>query len=233
MKIPLNGVRGFSLRGVLCLIIIFGLSACSHIKSGQYVQIQKGQSLKSISKHFGVPVSDIKSFNENKTFHPGDWVFVPLKRGFLGGEVNRGYAGSYYTGTGKFIWPVPSSKRISSEFGRRWGRNHKGIDIVANNGSHILASASGIVIYSGRGLRGFGNMIVIRHEDEFYSIYAHNKKNFVRKNEKVSQGQVIGQVGNTGRSTGTHLHFEIRRGDKALNPLAFFKQGKYKIIASN
>lgn len=229
---PERRIKVRPLNGFLYLLIVLTLMSCAHIKSGQYVQLRKGQSVDSLAKNYGVSKNLIQSFNKKKSFRPGDWVFVPMNRGILGSRINRSFAGSYYIGDGKFIWPVPGSRRVSSEFGRRWGRPHNGIDISAPGGSHILSSAAGVVIYSGSGLRGFGNMIVIRHEDNFYSIYAHNRRNYVRKNEKVVQGQVIGQVGNTGRSTGNHLHFEIRRGDKALNPLAFFKEARYKIIAS-
>lgn len=224
--------RGPGKGALLCVVAIACLFiSCTHLQSGKYVQLQRGQSVKTLAKTFGVDKEVIKSHNKDKNFAPGEWIFIPLKRGIVSGFSGRSYASAYFSGNGKFIWPVPASRRVSSHYGRRWGRPHNGIDIAARGGSHILSTANGIIIYSGNGLRGFGNMIVIRHENDFYSIYAHNKKNFVRKGEKVLQGQVIGQVGNTGRSTGTHLHFEIRKGDNPLNPLAFFKQGKYKTIA--
>ena len=128
--------------------------------------------------------------------------------------------------------PVPASRVISSAFGPRWGRKHNGIDIKAREGSNILAADGGKVIYSGSKLRSFGNMIVIRHPRGIYTLYAHNQVNYVQVGQRVGRGQVIGRVGHTGRSTGSHLHFEVRLGDEALNPLAFYhNRGNYREYA--
>ena len=75
--------------------------------------------------------------------------------------------------------PVPASKKISSEFGKRWGKNHEGIDIPAPQGSHFLASEKGRVIFSGNSLKSYGNMLIISHPGEVFTIYAHAKKLFV------------------------------------------------------
>jgi len=152
----------------------------------------------------------------------GKWTFVSQKTGFSNYFENPRVDNTKfnYRDTGKFRWPVPASKRISSFFGPRHGRHHDGIDIAAKRGTSIIASASGRVKFSGK-MRGYGNVIVINHKDGYHTVYAHNSRNSVRKGQQVSQGEVIGKVGSTGRSSGPHLHFEIRKNNRVANP------GKY------
>jgi len=175
--------------------------------------------LKTISKEFKTPKWMIEAVNPGKKFRPGEWVFVPLKRGFVGRSLSSTpYMTESYLKSGEFIWPVPSSRRISSHFGRRWGKKHDGIDIAAKRGAHILATSSGIVVYSGNKLGGYGNITVIAHKHGYFSVYAHAHKNFTKKGQKVHRGQVIATIGSTGRSTGPHLHFELRKNSRSLNP---------------
>ncbi len=152
----------------------------------------------------------------------GKWTFVSKNIGFSNYFSNPRVDDSNfnYKDSGKFRWPVPSSKRISSYFGPRHGRHHDGVDIAAKRGSSILASASGKVKFVGR-MRGYGNVIVLTHPGSYHTVYAHNSRNLVRKGQSVSQGEVIGKVGSTGRSSGPHLHFEIRKNNRVANP------GKY------
>ena len=120
-----------------------------------------------------------------------------------------------------FCMPTPS-RVITSNFGRRWGRWHKGLDIKVYIGDTIRAAFSGkvrIVAYEGK---GYGNYIVIRHNNGLETIYGHLSKQLVRENESVRAGEPIGLGGNTGRSTGSHLHFETRLCGVALNPALMF-----------
>jgi len=119
---------------------------------------------------------------------------------------------------GKFIWPVQGA--VVSRFGMRNGRRHDGVDIKAAVGERINAAGNGKVVFSGQ-MRGYGKLILLRHKDNFFTSYAHNDKNFVKKGQSVKQGQKIGLVGRTGRTTGPHLHFEIRKGQIARNPQFF------------
>lgn len=123
-----------------------------------------------------------------------------------------------------FRWPVHGLIQVSSPFGKRRRKFHEGIDIRAHRGTPIYASNSGKVIYSSRKIKGYGNMVVIMHPNNFATVYAHNSKNAVKQGENVDQGQLIGYVGSTGRSTGPHLHFEIRRNELAENPLNYLPQ---------
>jgi murein DD-endopeptidase MepM/ murein hydrolase activator NlpD len=118
---------------------------------------------------------------------------------------------------GAFVWPVPNGK-VSSGFGLRGRRPHEGIDIAAPEGAAIIASADGRVIYAGSGVRGYGNLILLQHDDGMISVYAHNRRNLVVEKARVGQGQVIAEVGRTGSATASHLHFELRRGERPLDP---------------
>lgn len=118
-----------------------------------------------------------------------------------------------------FIWPVKGP--VTSWFGIRKGRRHDGIDIAESKGTPIHAAERGKVIYSDDGIRGFGNLIIIKHRGGFRTVYAHNSRNKVEVEETVKKGQVIGYVGSTGLSTGNHLHFEVRKGAKAVDPMKY------------
>jgi len=120
-------------------------------------------------------------------------------------------------GSGAFAWPVSGAK-ISSYFGKRWGRTHKGIDIVG--GRSIMAADNGTVEFVGT-KSGYGNAIIINHNNGFKTLYGHLKSINVKKGQVVSKGDVIGIMGSTGRSTGTHLHFEIHLNGSIRNPLSY------------
>ena len=100
---------------------------------------------------------------------------------------------------------------------------HNGIDIVAKEGTPILASASGVVVFSGWTYE-FGNMIILYHGDDYFTHYGHNKNNLVNQLEMVNRGDVIGLVGSSGMSTGPHLHFEAWREYIPIDPLLFFPE---------
>lgn len=124
------------------------------------------------------------------------------------------------------IWPTQDEGYVSSSYGHRaspfTGRRqtHTGIDIAAPRGTSILAAADGVVTFSGR-MAGYGRVIVVTHGFGFKTFYGHNQKNKVRKGERVKRGQVIGTVGNSGYSTGSHLHYEVLVKDRTINPLKY------------
>ncbi len=117
-----------------------------------------------------------------------------------------------------FIWPAQGV--LSSGYGWRWGRQHRGIDIANDVGTPILAAADGRVVFAGWSDGGYGYLVEIRHLDGTLTRYGHNSRVDVEPGQLVRQGQVIALMGNTGRSTGPHLHFEILPlGRQAVNPL--------------
>lgn len=120
-----------------------------------------------------------------------------------------------------FHMPTPS-RVVTSNFGSRWGRQHKGLDIKVYIGDTIRAAFSGKVRIVRYEARGYGNYIVIRHNNGLETIYGHLSKQLVQENQEIRAGDVIGLGGNTGRSTGSHLHFETRLCGVALNPALLF-----------
>lgn len=114
----------------------------------------------------------------------------------------------------------PAAGYLSSRFGRRWGRSHNGIDIAGSHGSAVKAAAAGTVTYAGW-MSGYGNYVVINHGNGYQTAYGHNSSILVKVGQKVSQGQQIAKMGSTGRSTGTHLHFEIKKNGVFQNPLEY------------
>lgn len=114
------------------------------------------------------------------------------------------------------VWPVEGP--VISTFGQRSRGWHAGIDITAEMGSQVYAAAAGTVVYSGW-IRAYGQVVKIQHSSGFITLYAHNQKNMVEVGEDVEAGQAIATVGRSGHATGPHVHFEVRRGGKAYNPL--------------
>ncbi|WP_299353076.1 M23 family metallopeptidase [uncultured Shimia sp.] len=127
--------------------------------------------------------------------------------------------------TAPFAIPIKSAFRYTSGFGTRWGRMHNGTDFAGKHGTPILATADGVVIHADW-LSGYGRLIKIKHEFGIETRYAHLAKIRVKVGQRVSQGQHIGDMGNSGRSTGTHLHYEIRKNGSPLNPMKFIKAGR-------
>jgi murein DD-endopeptidase MepM/ murein hydrolase activator NlpD len=122
-----------------------------------------------------------------------------------------------------FTWPV--SGRIVSTFGPAAGGTHNdGINISAPEGTTVAAAESGVVAYAGNELRGFGNLLLIKHEGGWVTAYAHNQVLLVKKGDKVRRGQAIARVGSTGGVSGAQLHFELRSGTKAVDPLDHLPQ---------
>jgi len=124
--------------------------------------------------------------------------------------------------SGKFDWPVKGT--VVSNFGVSGnGRRNDGINIAAPKGTPIKAAENGVVAYSGNELKGFGNLVLIKHSDGWITAYAHADKISVKKGMTVKKGQTIGEVGNTGNVKTPQLHFEVRKGTKASNPINYLK----------
>ena len=122
------------------------------------------------------------------------------------------------TGSGVFI--TPSYGTLSSRYGGRWGRKHEGIDVAGAYNSPIKASDGGIVTYSGW-MSGYGNYVVINHENGYETAYGHCASLLVKVGDRVAKGDIIAKMGNTGRSTGTHLHFEVKKNGQHVDPLKY------------
>lgn len=115
------------------------------------------------------------------------------------------------------MWPV--NGKIISNFGPTAnGLHNDGINIAAPRGTPVHAAENGVVVYAGNQLRGFGNLLLIRHADGWVTAYAHNDTLLVKKGEQVKRGQVIARVGSTGNVSSPQLHFELRKGTEAVDP---------------
>jgi murein DD-endopeptidase MepM/ murein hydrolase activator NlpD len=164
------------------------------------------------------------------------WLLIQKNNGdegwVFGAFISDNIPSSPDSESGKTDWNMvmPASGRLSSRFGNRIDpvtkkRNsfHKGIDISAPNGTPVYAAESGTVTDAGFKKNGYGNLIVIKHGDDLATYYGHLSKIVAGMGKKVNKGELIGNVGSTGKSTGPHLHFEVRKGSQALNPEDFIR----------
>ncbi len=126
---------------------------------------------------------------------------------------------------------LPSTARVTSVFGERIDpfsgerRHHDGIDIALPEGAPVRAAAPGTVVFSGE-MRGYGKVVILQHADGVETVYAHNRANNVAVGQPVAQGDVVAEVGQTGRATGPHLHFEVRRGGTPVDPEVLLDNSK-------
>lgn len=123
-------------------------------------------------------------------------------------------------GSGHWLWPVKG--RIAAGFVPEQGK--KGIDIAGNKGEKIRAASNGVVAYAGNGLSGYGNLIIIKHDNQFLTAYGNNLRNTVREGQKVKAGQIIAEMGVVDRRF-WGVHFEIRKAGKPVNPLSYLQNG--------
>jgi len=138
-----------------------------------------------------------------------------------GGEgEDGGEGGAARHAKARFCWPL-EAPQITSYFGNRWGRTHEGIDLTAAVGTPVLAADAGEVVYAGNKLRGYGNMVVIRHSGDLMTVYAHNSVVLVKAGERVKLGQRVALSGQSGHATGPHLHFEVRKAQIPRDPMRF------------
>ena len=203
----------------------------SPTRRGIYHVVEKHQTLYRICKTYGVDIKGVASLNrivDTSKIQTGQRIFIPgakkvLKVEIYIDDVVAESGGKEKVGYKKldFLWPVEG--KITDVFDDTEAKRHQGIDIPSPLGTPIKASSSGKVIYSGNTIRGYGNLIILRHTEGLVTVYAHNQMNLVEEGDRVERGQIIGRVGQTGRATGPHLHFEIRKNNKAIDPLPYLK----------
>jgi len=197
---------------------------------GIYHVIRPGENLFRIGKAYDVNHEELARVNGIKgvgQIRAGQRIFIPGATRRLPVEMIApaesapaapGVPGAPEAATEKFLWPV--SGTINSGFGPRGSSFHDGVDIAAPQGTPIRAIEGGEVIYSDQ-LRGYGNMVIVRHAEGYVSVYAHNEVNLVREGQTVARGEVIARVGSTGRVSGPHLHFEVIMSGVKKNPLSY------------
>ena len=218
-----------SLSVALCLATVQG--SCIHMPtrpfavSGDKIHvINPGESLSLISRKYKVPIEVLIKRNRIKDPHlmeVGQVLYIPKRPKAPAYRNSVRSSGGLLFGGNDFLWPVKGE--ISSGFGLRNGRPHEGIDIRAPRGRKVRAALKGKVTFSGW-KNGYGRTVIIEHNG-YSTLYAHLDRIHVKAAQFVERGSVVGRVGRSGRSTGYHLHFEIRKGTRALNPLSFYKAG--------
>jgi len=189
--------------------------------------VEGGDTLSSIGWKYGLKLATLKAANglTSENIKPGQKLKLPpedLSKAQLAAITPKKVAGAQSPFKGTFGRPT-SGWNMSQPFGHtsfeRW---HTGIDLTSRSGTTIFASASGRVTFTGGGWGGgYGNHIIITHGNGFSTLYGHLSRINVSNGQWVNQGQVIGIMGNTGWSTGTHLHFEIRKNGAAQNPMNY------------
>jgi murein DD-endopeptidase MepM/ murein hydrolase activator NlpD len=127
---------------------------------------------------------------------------------------------------GAYRWPLDAGL-VTSEFGQRRGTPHQGMDIAAELRVPIYAAAEGEAIYVGDQLGGYGNVVILRHDQKTSTLYGHNSALKIKTGQKVKTDQVVALLGSTGRSTGPHLHFEIRENDRPVNPRPYLPKSRF------
>jgi lipoprotein NlpD len=136
-----------------------------------------------------------------------------------GGEASTGGGGPADGGDppGRWRWPV--NGEVVRGFSKGGEDRSNGIDIAAPAGSEVRAAAAGKVVYSGNGLRGYGNLVIIRHSGNYLTTYGYNRENLVAEDDRVETGQVVARVGETGAAERPSLHFEVRRRTEPIDPM--------------
>ncbi|KJB87809.1 membrane protein [Paenibacillus sp. E194] len=181
-----------------------------NMRSGESKVVRKGkQGLKRMS---------YRLVKDNGKLSHEEWIEQEVVEPAIPEIVIRGTKVVRGEGTGSFDWPV-NSATLTSGFGKRWGRMHKGIDMVSSDRS-IMAADEGVVLFAGV-KNGYGNCIIVNHRNGYKTLYGHLSKININAGDIVEKGQDIGVMGNTGDSTGTHLHFEIIKNDEVQNPLKY------------
>jgi len=236
-----DGVRPRAARGLRVLVVAMALLAAACRPSakaahpeplGQWYVVQQDETLAEIARRAGVPEEDLLEVNGLKSgaeVVPGKMIFV------LNGPGSHPDAGAppapgapaaepapdpARRPAARFRWPV-DAPRVTSLFGSRWGRAHEGIDLQAAIGTPVYAADAGEVVYAGNSVRGYGNMVVVKHADALMTVYAHNSVLLVKVGQHVSSGQRIALSGQSGHATGPHVHFEVRRDQLPRDPLQF------------
>jgi murein DD-endopeptidase MepM/ murein hydrolase activator NlpD len=147
----------------------------------------------------------------------GQALWIPSRTKSGHGSVPPLAVPSRLVPNNRLQWPADGV--VSSGYGIRGERFHAGIDISGERGRPILAAEAGVVMFSGRGLDGYGKVVMLDHGNGLVTLYAHNERNVVRPGERVRRGQVIALMGDTGRASGVHVHFEVHQQGQLVDPL--------------
>lgn len=194
-----------------------------NIPVGSTYVVKRGDTVYGVSRANGITMNDLVRINGLKqpyALRVGQALKLP---GQSATPTTRVAIAPPPQISGKgFMWPV-NGKVISNYGPKQAGFHNDGVNISASRGSSVYASDSGVVVHASNKLKGYGNLILIKHQNGWVTAYAHNEKLLVRKGQQVVRGQVVAQVGSTGRVDSPQLHFEMRKGSRAVNPTLYLK----------
>ena len=235
------------MKRIFLLAVIFAaLSFGCMVGKGVVHTVKDGETLWRIANAYGTDpqeLAEVNNLGDPAELKPGTKIFIPGAAAWrsvnprpkpTGGgayKQDRKKRAQPWAATSeeredrvliqkdRFIWPVKGA--ITTGFGvNKDGVRHDGIDIKAAEGTPIKAADDGHAVFASD-MKSYGNTVILKHGDNFYTVYAHNKSNMVKNGDKVKKGEVIATVGATGSATFSQLHFEVRQGKKVRNPLFF------------
>jgi murein DD-endopeptidase MepM/ murein hydrolase activator NlpD len=190
--------------------------------------VAAGETTYGISRRYGVDMTRLARANNLRapySLHLGQRLQIPTSVNRSLNTVrrtnNRAVTASLPAREGsQFMWPTKGA--VLSSFGPKSGGHHNdGINIRASHGAGVLAADAGVVAYAGADIKGFGKLLLVRHAGGWVTAYAHNDTLLVERGERVNRGQQIAKVGKTGGVTTPQLHFEVRRGTRAVDPIRY------------
>lgn len=195
------------------------------VPSGSIYTVKKGDTVYGVSRSNGIQMSELARINGLKppyALNVGQKLNLPGRSSSTSSRQAVTIAPPpKITGKG-FMWPIQG--RVISNYGpKEAGYHNDGVNIAAPVGSSVYASESGVVVHADNKLSGYGNLILIKHQNGWVTAYAHNQSLMVKKGDQVRRGDIIAQVGQTGRVTRPQLHFEMRKGARAVNPRQYLK----------
>jgi lipoprotein NlpD len=230
-------------RGTWLLLFAALLSACAHRtgasaarpapqapQQGRFHTVAAGENLFRIGQRYGVaPVAIAREngLDDPTRLDAGRVLFIPgaarepPPAAAAGAAPVEPPAQASPAGHARLLWPVRGV--IYSPFGPRGSEHHDGLDLAAPEGTPVLAAADGTAVFVGE-QRGYGRIILLAHDGDLVTVYAHNRENLVAKGDRVVRGQQIATVGRTGNASGPHLHFEVRVRAKPRDPLALLRE---------
>ncbi len=218
---------------ITCLIVLLFFSGCTskpkaprHYHKSYHI-VEKGDTLHSISWRYGIDAKQLASWNNIPrpyTIYPGQKLRVNSTAPISGAKsASRTSSSKPRAKSSKPVKSVPVGDwrwPIKGKLLSKFSGSNNGIDIIAKEGTVISAASAGKVVYAGSGLRGYGNLLIIKHNSSYFSAYAHSRKLLVSEGDVVKTGQKIAEVGSTGTDR-TKLHFEIRKDGNPVDPLKY------------
>ena len=218
-------MRRRRMLGVVLAVVVAGCAT-----SGLVHRVQPGENLYRIGKAYGISHQELARVNgitNPDRIEVGQAIRIPNADRELPvqtitpsqARADRPPTAEIPAGPRAFAWPVEPAT-LESGFGPRGDSHHDGVDLAAPEGTPVRAARAGRVIYADQ-LRGYGNIVILEHGDGYATVYAHNRENRVSVGSVVRQGDVVAILGDSGKTSGPNLHFEIRKDNVARNPLFY------------